>query len=136
MVSGSERLVDKMPFQLSGIDLANGPAARGLACLMHRFTATGDQIMPIGQGLAFPTKAVRASRRKPFQLVQLVRIKLHAIVDQLLAVAIVGALPSAPIQQLAGDVGREELAGILIFQLVKTAAPASVAQRLPLATVE
>ena len=53
-----------------------------------------------------------------------------------MAVAVILALRGAPVEQAAGDVGRIELAGLLILELVQAAFAAAVAQRLPLAAVE
>ena len=61
--------IDKVPFQLSGIDLADRPAASRLACLVDRFTVARHQIMPIVEWLALPPEAVGAGRRQPFKLV-------------------------------------------------------------------
>ena len=63
-------------------------------------------------------------------------VERHAIGDQLLAPAVIGALAAAPVEQLARDVGRVEHAGVLILELVDAAAPTAVAQSLPLAAVE
>jgi hypothetical protein len=59
-LSVSERLVDKVPFQIAGIDFADRPAASRLARLVNGFTTAADQIMPFEQGFAFPTQPIGA----------------------------------------------------------------------------
>ena len=70
------------------------------------------------------------------ELVEPGRVELDAIGDVALAVGVIGALARAAVEQFARDVGRIELAGLVIFELVQAAAPAAVAQRFPLAPVE
>ena len=103
--------------------------------LVNRLAAAGDEIVPLGQrrppsagGRRRSTAAIPARRAWP--------VELDAIGDQLLAVGIIGALAGAAIEQLAGDIGREQLAGVVILELVQAAAPATVAQRFPFAAVE
>jgi hypothetical protein len=74
--------------------------------------------------------------RQPFQLVELVRIKLDAIIDQRLAVLVIRTLAGAPVEQLASDVGREQLSRFLILQLVQATSTTAVTQRFPFAAVE
>ena len=53
-----------------------------------------------------------------------------------LAIGVIGAAAVAPVEQVAGDVGRIEEPGVLILELVQAAAAAAVAQRFPFAAVE
>ena len=128
--------LDDMKFKLPRIVFADRPAARRLARLVDRLAASRDQIMPVGQRLAFAAQAIGAGRRQPVELVELGRVELHAIGDLRLRLRIIGAAAVAPVEQFAGDVGRVELAGLLILELVQAAAAAAVAQRFPLAAVE
>ena len=73
------------------------------------------------------------SQSRPLEILA---VELHAVGDQLLPVLIIEAAAVAPIEQLARDVGRIEQPRLLILELVDAAAPAAVAQRLPLAAVE
>ena len=68
-------LLDTYP----GVILADGPAARRLARLMHRLAAAGDEIMPFRQGLARGAQAVSAGRGKPIQPAEVFAVELHAI---------------------------------------------------------
>src|SRR5206468_724446 len=74
--------------------------------------------------------------RQPVEPVEALGVELDAILDQRLAVLVIGAAPVAPVEQLAGHVSRIEQPGLLILELVDAAASAAIAQRLPLAAVE
>src|SRR5579872_5239283 len=92
--------------------------------------------MPIAQRLAGGTKAIGAAVGKPIEAVQIFWVKLHAIGDALFAVLIIEAAPMTTVEQRTSDIGRVKDARFLILELVQTAAPAAVAQRLPLATIK
>ena len=79
--------VDNMIFQLAGIDLADRPAAGRLARLVDRLAAAGDQIMPVGQRLALRSAAGRRRSPAASPARRAWPVELHAIGDQLLAVA-------------------------------------------------
>src|SRR6476469_134227 len=83
--------VDKVPFQLAGIDLADRPAAGRLARLVNRLAASGNQIMPVEQRLPVRPQAIGAGRRQPFERVELVGRQMDAVGDQRLAMGIVEA---------------------------------------------
>jgi hypothetical protein len=51
-------------------------------------------------------------------------------------IGVIEALASAAIEHTARNIGGDQLACILIFELVKTAFAATVAQSLPLAAIE
>jgi hypothetical protein len=51
-------------------------------------------------------------------------------------VAIVLAARRAEVEQLAGDVGRIDLAGVLVLDLVQAALAAAVAERFPFGAIE
>ena len=86
--------------------------------------------MPIEQWLAFPSQAVGAGGRQPFQFVELGRVELDAVGHQRLSPGVVRAGAIAPVEQLARDVGGKQLTRFLILQLVKAAAPAPVASAM------
>ncbi len=91
--SGSERPVDKMPFQVAGIDFADRPAAGRLARLVNRLAAARNQIMPVEQRLAFPAQPIGAGRRAATPARRACAgSSLTQSCDQLLAVGIIGAL--------------------------------------------
>src|SRR6478752_7987443 len=92
--------------------------------------------MPVKQRLAFIAKSIGAGRRQPLEFIQLVLVELDTVGNQLLAVRIVGAGAVSPVEELASNVGRKELAGILILKLVKAATAAPVTQGFPFAAVE
>jgi site-specific recombinase XerD len=55
----------------------------------------------------------------------------HAIRHLAAAVLVIGAARAAQVQQLAGDIGHVDVAGVLILHLVEAALAATVAQRFP-----
>jgi len=125
-----------MIFELSSVILAHGPAARRLTRVVDRLTASGDQIMPIGQRLPSRAEAIGARVRKPVEAGEILAIELHAIRNAFHPVLIVEAPAIAPVEQLAGDIGRIEQPRLFILKLVNAAAAAAVTQRLPLAAVQ
>jgi hypothetical protein len=92
--------------------------------------------MPLGQRLSLRSQAIGAAFGQPIQRLHALAIQHHAIGHALLAVRIVDAQSVLSIEQGAGDVGRIDEAGLLIFQLVQAAAAAAVAQGFPLAAVQ
>jgi site-specific recombinase XerD len=52
----------------------------------------------------------------------------HAIRHLAAAVLVIGAARAAQVQQLAGDIGHVDVAGVLILHLVEAALAATVAQ--------
>jgi len=92
--------------------------------------------MPISKRFASSAQTIGAGVRKPVERPEVPAVERHAIRDAALAMGVVEAAAFAPVEQFAGDVGRIQLARLLILQLVHAATPASVAQRFPLATVE
>ncbi len=88
--------------------------------------------MPPGQVLALADQAVGAGIRQPVDLADIARRQPHAVRHQFLAMRIILAPAIAQIELPAGRVGEEELAGIIVDQLVETAFAAAVAQAFPL----
>ena len=125
-----------MIFQLAGVVFADRPAAGRLPRLVHRLAAAGDQIMPVGERLSGGAQPVGAGPGSQSSPSRLLAIELHAIGDPLLPVLVIEAAAVATVEQLARDIGRIEQARLLVLELVDAAAPAAVAQRLPLAAVE
>ena len=136
MLSASERAFDHMTFELPRIVFAHRPAPRRLSHFVHRLRASGNQIMPFRQGLTGCTEPIRASLGQPVQGIEIVRIELHTIRDELHAMLVIEATPVAPIKQLAGDVRRVEDSRVFVFELVDATATATIAKRLPLASIE
>jgi hypothetical protein len=125
-----------MVLQLFDIGLADRPAARRLASLVNRLAASRNQIMPIGQRLAFGAKTVGAALGKPVELADAFPVEDDAIHHAALAVRIIRAAPVPSIEKRAGDIGRIEETSLLVLELVQAAPAAAVAQRLPLSAIE
>src|SRR5438270_1140864 len=125
-----------MIFKFASVLFAHGPAAGRLARLMNRLAASRDQIMPVAQRFASGAQTIGAGRGQPIKPGEIPRVQLHAIVDQLHPVLIIGATAVPAVEKLAGDVRRIENARLLVFQFVDAAATTAVAQRLPLTAIE
>ena len=105
--------------------------ADGDARLVHRLRITRHQGMPPAQALALHQHPVGACRRQPGKLLQVLIGQNLTIWHEPLAVFIASAAASFQIQEATRDIRVEDLAGSLMFQLVKAATPAAVAQPLP-----
>ena len=92
--------------------------------------------MPLRQRLARRPQAIGAGLWKPVERVEAFTVKGYAIGDAFAAMLVIGAAAVSPIEKAAGDIRRVQLAGLLVFELVDTAAAATVAQGFPLAAVE
>src|SRR5262245_63590563 len=88
--------------------------------------------MPPVEIAAFADEAVGAGRGQPAEFADIVGREPHAIVDLRTAIGIVMAAASLLVEQPAADVGVVDAAGVLVLELVETAAAAAVAQALPL----
>ena len=86
------------------------PAADGNAGLMHRVGVARDQRMPPIEVASLGHQAVAAARRQPVEGADVFRRQPDAIGDLVGAVRIVLAGAQARIEQLAGDMGEEDLA--------------------------
>jgi len=117
---------------VAGMYLMDHLAAHRLTGLMHGAAAAGDKGMPLWQALPLRQQAVGTGRGQPIELGNLVVSDLQAVRLFFKAVAVVGALASLGIEQIAGHVGEHQLLGVLVDQLVQAALAAAVAQGLPL----
>jgi hypothetical protein len=122
--------------QVAGIVFRHRPARNRFTCTLDCFPVAADQIMPVGQRLALGTQTIGAGRRQPVDRSDIARGQPNAIGDKGAAMPVIGTLRGAPVEQATGDVGREQLARLLILQLVQASFAAAVAQRLPLAAIE
>ena len=121
-----------MALQRTRPPLADRPSARRYARLVHRLRIARDQRMPPRQTLAFTHPAIRAGWRQPVDLLQTLRRQADAIGHPKLPARVVAAPARLEVQQPASHVGKRQRVGILMPQLVQAAAPAAVAQGLPL----
>ena len=87
--------------------------------------------MPPGKIAALGYQPIGASRRQPTQCPDLGWCQFDAIVHFAAAMRIIAAAAGSRVEELAGDVGEMNFAAILVFQLDKTAAAASIAQTFP-----
>lgn len=129
------RPVDHVVFVVLNLDpcLGYSPPTHRHAGLMHRVRITGNKRMPPVEVLPFAHQTIGASRRKPGQRPHFLRRQLDAVGHVLRPVGIVAAPAAGIIQQLAGDVGPDNLTGVPVLKLVEAAAGTAVAQRLPFA---
>lgn len=117
---------------VTSLRLVHYLAAHRLTSLVHGAAAAGDKGMPLWQTLPLRQQAIGAGGGQPVELGNLVVSDLQAVRLFFEAVAVVGALASLGIEQIAGHVGEHQLLGVLVDQLVQAALAAAVAQGLPL----
>ena len=118
--------------------LFHGDAILGIGCatycyagLGHGFRAARNQGVPPGKALSLVEQAVGAGLGEPAELADVFGCQGYTIGHPGGAVRVIGALAGLEIKELASRAGVDELARILVFQLVKTAAAAAVAQAFP-----
>jgi glycerate dehydrogenase len=99
---------------------------------MRRFRIACQQWVPDGQVLAVGQPPIGTAIGQPFEALRLVNRQHQAIRDPLGPIRIVRAAAGIDIQQSASDVGVENFAAILIFELVHATQGATIAQPLPL----
>ena len=87
--------------------------------------------MPPGKIAALGNQPISAGRRQPAECPDVGWCQFDAIPYPAVAVRIIGAAAGPHVEELAGDVGEMNFAAILVFQLDKTAAAASIAQTFP-----
>ena len=92
--------------------------------------------MPVWKWLAGRPQPVGAGRWQPFDLVDIAGGQPDAFGHMGTPIRIIEALAGTAIEHTARNIGGDQLACILIFELVKTAFAATVAQSLPLAAIE
>ena len=100
-----------------------------------RCTLSGSPVtqrVPGGQAPALVQPAVGAGRRHPLQVLDVAGRQLDAVGHVALAAGVVGAAAGVGIEQLAGDAGRDDLAGLLVLEAHQAAEAAAVAQAFPL----
>ncbi len=92
--------------------------------------------MPPRKIAPFRDQPVGAGRGQPAERLDLFRGQSDAIPHPAAAVRIIGAPAAIHIEQLASDIGEIYLPIVLVFELDKAAAAASVAETFPLAGSE
>src|ERR1700722_17395640 len=107
-------------------------AAHRDAGAVHGLGIARHQRVPPIEILALFDKPIGAARRQPAELRDILRREPLAVVDQGLPVRIVAAAAGLAVEQAAADIRVVVLAGLLVLELVEAAAPAAVAQALPL----
>src|SRR5215467_443276 len=107
------------------------PAAHRNARRVHGVGIAGHQRMPPIKVVALRHQSVTACRRQPSEATNIVGRQPHAIVDSLAAIVIVLASAGGVVEQATADVRVINPPGVQVFELVETAAPATVAQALP-----
>jgi hypothetical protein len=105
--------------------------ADGYSCRMNRAAITTDQWVPDGQSLTLLAESIRTGRGKPRHSVRH-SSQIDTPGDLRRPVCIGPAAARPQIQLATCHAGIKNLSRILIFQLVKTAAPTSITQGLPL----
>jgi hypothetical protein len=88
--------------------------------------------MPPVEGLAGRELPIRASRRQPVERALGVGVQRDAIRHELVAACVTAAAATVAIEELAGDVGIRDFAGLLVLKLLETAPSTAVAERFPL----
>ena len=88
--------------------------------------------MPPPKVFPLVEEAIGAGLGKPRETADSAGRELDAIWNMVLPVAIVRALARSEVEQLAGEPGDGDIAGVLILELDQAALPAAVAKRFPL----
>ena len=88
--------------------------------------------MPPAKIVTLVEKAIGTGLGEPREAADIAGREFHAVRDVVLPVAVVRALARSKIEQLAGEPGDGDFAGIFILKLDQTALPAAVAERFPL----
>src|SRR6056297_84940 len=112
--------------------LGHCPGAHGDAGLVDGLPIAADQRMPPREAAALSDASIGAGPRQPAHLTERIRTHHEAVGYVLGAVRVVRAAAVAELQQPAGHAGVAHLARVDVLQLMQAAAPAAVAQRLPL----
>ena len=87
--------------------------------------------MPPAKVFTLVEEAIGAGLGKPRETADIAGRKLDTIRDMVLPVAVVRASARSEVEQLAGEPGDGDIAGILILELDQAALPAAVAKRFP-----
>lgn len=128
--SSLNQILDDEVFKILFSRFRDRQMANGYSCRMNRAAIATDQWMPDGQRLTLLAETIRTGRWEPRH-----RVRRSFQIDtpgDLRRPISIGAAPAGLEIQLATcHAGIKNLSRILIFQLVKTAAPASITQRLP-----
>ena len=106
------------------------------ASVMNRFTATADQIMPIGQRFTRRAQHIGTGRGQPDIIVNFVGCQAKAFGHDGLAPPIICALAGRQIKQFARDIGGINPPRIFVLNLIEAAFAAAVAQCLPLRAIK
>src|ERR1019366_5304414 len=104
--------------------------------LMHAHRRSRDERMPPGKIAALGNQPVGAGRRQPAKASHGRRSQFDAITHPAVAVRIIGAAAGSHVEKLAGDVGEMNFTAILVLQLDKAAAAASIAETFPFGGVQ
>lgn len=123
-------------FEIAGDILGNRPAAYRFTGGMHGLAIPAHQIMPVGKRFIVRAEAIGAGTRQPGDLLDIAGGEPDAFGDIGAAMLVVAAEAGLTIEQATGNIGRIEIAGVLILDLVQAAFAAAVAQRFPLRAVE
>lgn len=118
--------------EILDIALGHDPSEYGYPGFDHGIRRAGHQGVPPVQVLPLGEPAVSAGFGKPRNLADILRGQAAAIGDKPLAVLVTGAAAGIEIQEPAGHVGVQNLAGVLVLKLVETALAAAVTERFPL----
>lgn len=103
---------------------------------MHRFGVSRQEGMPFRKVLPVREQTVGAGRGQPLECLGRLCPELQAVGDDFRPICVIGAAASLGVEQPAGKVRVEDLARILVLDLVQAAQSAAVTERLPLAPVE
>src|SRR4029079_19545745 len=99
---------------------------------VHGVRIARHQRMPPVEVAPLRQEPVGAGRRQPGNLPDIARRELDAVRDLLTPARIIAAAAGLRVEQPAADVGEHGVAGVDVLELVEAAAPAAVAQALPL----
>ena len=100
--------------------------------MMHHLRIAAHEGVPPGEVAALRQAPVGARYRQPSDLPDVVRADTHTVGHLCMSGCVCPAAARAQVEKATGELGKEDLAAVLVFHLEQAALPTAVAERLPL----
>lgn len=98
---------------------------------MNTVRVSGQEWMPVREAASLREAAVCTGPRHPGEIFEIRRLQYDTIRHMLEARRVIRAAATFRIQKPAGNIRVVDISGVFIFELVKAAATATVAERFP-----
>ena len=102
--------------------------------LVDRFGRTGHERVPPSEPTSFRQPSVGTGFWQPANLAQLIRRNHNTIRYTRVSISVVAASAGPHVEKVASDLGEIDLTRVLCLDLQQAALPATIAERLPLAS--